>query len=218
MDGRFFKFAAAVALGTATMFGATVTVSLGSNPFPTGAIGPYVANINGTNDFVFCDDDTHIVYPNETWTATVTKLSDLVALGNISQSSVMFKNLNNALALYEEAAWLVLQFGSNGQYASGLQNALWDVFLQKAGTGSTSDKTTDAYWLNQAALNYTTLTDGQKQGVVFLTPVANSQRPLSDGTPQEFVMVTPEPGSYALIGTGIILLAIGTFRRKRLQS
>ena len=215
MNRRFLVLLAGTALGSATMFGSTTTVSLGSSPFPTGAIGPYVANVGGATDFVYCDDDTHTVYPNETWTATVTTLSQLVALGNANianNSTVMWRNLPAAVTLYEEASWLVYQFQSNTSDASGLQNAIWDLFLQKAGTGSVTDPSTDSYWLKQANANYTTLTASQMAGTVILTPVAGTQKPGNYGTPQEFITTTPEPASYALIGIGVMLA--GLIRRR----
>ena len=134
MNGRFVKLLAVAAFGSALMFGSQVTVSLGSNPFPTGNIGPYLATVGGISEFVDRDDEAHSVYPNENWTATVTSLSSLVALGNsniASGSSVAFKALPSAATLYERVAWLVNQFGSFPTDASGIQNAIWDIFLQK---------------------------------------------------------------------------------------
>jgi hypothetical protein len=220
MNGRFWKLMAAAALGTVAMFGNTVSMSFGANPFPQGEIGPYTATINGVNAFVYCDDDTHLVYPNETWTATVTTLKDLVALGSAniaSQSTVMWRALPNALTLYEQAGWLVNQFGSHPADASGIQNAIWDIFLQRSGTGLNTDQKTDAYWLVQAINNYNSVTAVQLANTVFLTPVAGSQVPFADGTPQEFITLTPEPASYALLGLGLMLVSLGTFRRRHRQ-
>jgi len=217
MNGRFVKILAVAAFGSAVMFGAQVTVSLGSNPFPTGNVGPYIATVGGITEFVFCDDEAHSVYPNETWTATVTTLSSLAALGNSnigSGSSVAFKALPSAATLYERVAWLVNRFGSFPADASGLQHAIWDIFLHKGGTGLNTDPTTDAYWLTQSAANYTKLTAAQVANTFILTPVAGSQRPLVDGMPQEFFYVTPEPATYAMFGIALVLLSLGTFRRK----
>jgi len=159
------------------MFGDTVTITLGSNAFPTGAIGPYLATVNGIQE-------------------------------------------PNAITLYEKAAWLVNQFGTvptadNG----GLQNAIWDLFLQRAGTGLNTDKTTDAYWLLEAAAKYTALTSAQMANTYFLTPVSGTTTPSADGTPQEFIVVlttaTPEPSTYAMLGAGVILLPMGRLRRRR---
>src|SRR5579863_4829135 len=156
MNSPTLRFLVLMAAGCSALPGSTVTMSFDNNSFPNGSIGPYIAAVNGIKDFVFCDDDTHSVYPNETWTATVTSLSSLIALGNTniaSGSSVMWKNLPNALNLYEQAAWLVNEFGTHSLDTSGIQNAIWDIFTQKAGTGLNTDQTTDSYWLLQASTN-----------------------------------------------------------------
>ncbi|HEY3836557.1 MAG TPA: PEP-CTERM sorting domain-containing protein [Bryobacteraceae bacterium] len=214
MNGSFLRIAALMAVGCPAMLGTTVTMSFNNNSFPTGSIGPYIATVNGTQDFVFCDDDTHSVYPNETWQATVTSLSSLIALGNtnIASSSVLWKNLPSALTLYEQAAWLVNEFGTHSMDASGIQNAIWDIFLQKTGSGSNSDQTTDSYWLLQASNNYKTLTSAQIASAEILSPIAGTQSG-GYGLPQEFITLTPEPATYVLFGAGVILLGIGSFRR-----
>src|ERR1700733_4388270 len=213
MNGRFLKLLAMTALASAALFGSTVTMSFGnaSSAFPDGSIGPYVASVGGITEFVYCDDDTHVVYPNETWTATVTSLSALVTLGNnniASGSSVLWKSVPNAATLYQEAAWLVNEFTIQSADSSGIQNAIWDLFLQKSGTGSTTDKTTDAYWLLQASTNYTSLTAAQIADTVILTPIAGSQMPSSYGLPQEFITTTPEPATFAIFGAGLILVSL----------
>ena len=214
MNGRFVTLLAAAAFGSATLFGTTVTVSLGSNPFPNGNSSPYIATVGGVTELVYCDDDTHTVYANESWTATVTSFNSVVS--NIASTSVEFKGLPNSTTLYEQAAWLVFQFATHPLAdATGIQAALWDLMTQ-VNPGSSSNQTTAGYWYSQAILaaNYNSLTATQKAELVILTPVLNSQNPLSYGTPQEMFAIAPEPGTYALFGMGLLLLSLGTFRRR----
>lgn len=225
MNGRrFINLAALAALFSAAMFASTVNIALGSNPFPANNAGPYTATINGLSTTIICDDEVHTVYANESWQATVTPLSTLIALGNsgINAGSVVeFKGLPNATTLYEEAAWLAYQFATHPIGTAdvlGIQSAIWDLFLQHSGTGSVSDPTSSAYWMAQANTNYGSLTGSQIAGFRILTPVSGSQMPLSDGMPQEFFNTTPEPATYALFGSGLILLSLGTFRRRRNQN
>ena len=120
---------------------------------------------------------------------------------------------SNATTLYEEAAWLAYQFATHPIGTAdvlGIQSAIWDLFLQHSGTGSVSDPTSSAYWMAQANTNYGSLTGSQIAGFRILTPVSGSQMPLSDGMPQEFFNTTPEPATYALFGSGLILLSLGT--------
>ena len=215
MTRPLLKLLAVAALSVPAVFGTNLTVSLGNSPFPNGIIGPYIANVEGMKDFVYCDDDTHTVYPNETWTATATSLSSLVALGNnnvAANSNVMWKSLTSAVTLYQEAAWLIYQFPANSADTSGLQNAIWDLFLGKSGTGSVSNQSTDTYWLAQASTNFTRLTSSQLANTIILTPVAGTQT-AGYGLPQEFITTTPEPASMAMMGMGVSLLLLGSFCR-----
>ena len=221
MNERFLRLAALMALSSAAMFGTTVTIHLGSSPFPNGTSAPFSASIDGITAAVICDDDVHVVDPNETWTATVSTLSSLLSLGNsnIANGSIVeWKNLTSsglhvAATLYEEAAWLAYQFSKNPTSDwGGIQNAIWDLFLQQAGSGT--GVTSSAYWMAQASANYTTLTTTQIANVLILTPVSGTQNPLSDGMPQEFFTIVPEPSTYALFGAALILLSLGTFHRK----
>jgi hypothetical protein len=212
MNGRFVTLLAAVAFGATTMFGTTVSVSLGNNPFPNGNTSPFLATVGGVSELIYCDDDLHTVYANESWTATETSFNSVVS--NISSTVVEFRGLPNATTLYEEAAWLVFQFASHPLAdATGIQTAIWDL-MTSVNPGSSSNQTTAGYWYGQASSNYTSLTTAQKAELIILTPVAGSQIPSTHGAPQEFFAVAPEPGTYALFGSGLILLSLGTFRRR----
>jgi hypothetical protein len=134
--------------------------------------------------------------------------------GNIATSAAEWRGLTNATTLYDQGAWLVYRFASHPLADfGGIQNALWDLFLQKTGTGSNLDPTSDSYWLKQADANYASLSAAQLANIVVLSPINGSQNPSGNSIPQEFLTMAPEPGMYAIFGLGLILLSIGTFRR-----
>jgi hypothetical protein len=235
MNGRIARLLAAAALGSATMFGSTVTVALGSNPFPATS-PPFVGTLNGLPTLFVCDDTHDTVYANETWQATETSLSTVVGYDTKNQAvpTVMWGGLTDPLhptihvatTLYEEAAWLVYQFAGSPLDNSVIQQAIWDLFNQATGGVSNqvvtnTNKATEGYWLYHAYNDgldsshvFSTLTPNQIADLLILTPVVGTQSG-GHGAPQEFFAIAPEPATYALFGSGLILLSLATFRRRR---
>jgi len=222
MNGRFVKFLAAAALGTATMFGTSITTVTYLND-PLGVNAPYVGKVAilGPNQvLLYCDDLADSVTGGESWSAYVTPLSAVIA--NVSATNVEFKSLtsgglNVATSLYEQAAWLVYQFAGHAADNFVIQNAIWSLFNQTNGsvpgqTAGNTDMTTEGYWLYHAKTSYTTLSAAQINAFLVLTPTG---APQGLGMPQEFFAIAPEPGTYVLFGAGLILLSLGTFRRTR---
>lgn len=209
MIGRFGKLLLAVSLSAAAMFGTQVTVTFhaGSgvsaiNPLDGDSVGPYTAYVNGVLTTVYCDDFSDSVSVGEVWTANVTNLSS-------PTGSLKYGNLPTATTLYTELAWLTTQFATQptGQWGA-LQTAIW--LLANPSAGVAPDPNT-SYWEAQAALP-AHINSLNKAAFEILTAVATA-----NPQPQEllvYVGAVPEPATYALFGSGIILLSLGTFRRR----
>ncbi len=112
-------------------------------------VSPYTGTMNyGTSGAVsvvlFCDDINNEVSMAQVWTANVTSLATAASSGNFNNTRYGNPLVNTSLGanpygssvtvLYEEAAWLVTQFGSHpGDYVS-LQYALWNLMSPTNGS------------------------------------------------------------------------------------
>ena len=228
MNGQFVKLLTGVALGSVAMFGAPLT----ANVAMTGAygisydgygVGPYGAKVNNLTVPVglICDDFTDHVSGTESWTATVETLDFVIANGTGAVGTVAAgTRFQVATSLYEQVAYLAQQLyaAPTTQYAA-LQTAIWSILdpgdstlinLFVAGTGGTTS------WVS-AAQNYVSSHTTAQMTLQFANVEILSPTSIPAGyskMPQEFIYITPEPATYALFGMGIVLLSLGTFRRR----
>jgi hypothetical protein len=158
---------------------------------------PYYLSVNGAKSVaMMCLSFDDVTSVGESWQVTESSPTSVVQL---------------------EAAWLVQDAIANPKNDVADQLAAWYLF-----EGSQKEKKSllgdDAPWvqdqLNLAALDYKSINPAD---FLIYTPVAGSQ-PKGDGTPQTFIteiVPTPEPGSLLLLGTGLLGLAFGLFRKNK---
>jgi hypothetical protein len=210
------------AAGTVTMFGNTVTIS--NITSPNGAYAPYQALVDGILTTVICDDpfDTYSgVQAPANYQANVTLVPNVVYNHT---SNTLFAARATSTNLYNEIAYLSLQFSSHPLDTAAIQTAIWyivDHTINPVPTllsslNLTLNATAQAYVTAAQAMNYPA---NYGANVMILTPVGKANSPGRAGS-QEFLVITPvpEPGSYAMLGSGIILLSLLTFRRKRISA
>lgn len=181
----------------------TVTLQLtGVNSAAQGgyAVGPATGTVNGTSIAIVCDDFAHHVAVGQTWTATVSMFSDL--------SKARFANLPDALAKYQQAAWLFDQFALNPSATGDIQFAIWGLF-----TPSTPATAGALNWIN--IVKGINLSDYDFSGFRFYTPVDCSKT-----SPQEFIAKipaapVPEPTTLVLLGGGLAGIAALLKKRNR---
>jgi len=162
---------------------------------------PYSASINGGSAInVMCDDYFHGGNPGDQWPANLTNL------GTGDLSLTRFNQLQGALTLYEEVGWLLLetQVEQQNQWKD-MNGAAWFIFDNNAPLDQGAQ-----FWLNAAEQE----AQGGFKGVDFtkveiITPT-NQHDPDPNG-PQEFMTIvgsgggtTPEPGTFILLGTGLL--------------
>ncbi len=171
---------------------------------------PYFVNIDGipgTVD-VMCDDYMHGGVVGQSWVANITNL------GTYGIGLARFNLLPDALTLYKEAGWILLQTPVTppNQYAD-MNYAVWHIFDPAV----TLDSGAQA-WLTDAEQEAMEGFPGVPFNKVYIiTPI--DQYDPDPTSMQEFLTIDPklqpipEPGTLLLLGTGVL----GLWKRKRLS-
>jgi hypothetical protein len=186
-----------------------------------GSVGVYPYNMqigdSQTTTPMICDTFANHITQGQSWTATVYNYADLQQ--NLSKT--MFSSLSE----YQEAFWLFGQLASGASTdVAGINYAIWYLFNNSTSVpfGLQNDVFGNAQqvgWLTQAvngAAQINKTDPGYWNQFVVYTPVCQA----GQSCPQEMIAYNtspvPEPGSLALIGTGLATLG-GFLRRKKLS-
>lgn len=183
-------------------------------------VGPYYGRLDQQSVALDCVDFANDVSFGQQWAANLSHIDTQSDLAN-----TRFGSRANALQLYQEAAWLTIQYSLNPNAAyADIQATIWQLFDSYAPSPSTG------YWLSQAEANYST---GNYDNFFVVTNVG---RVNPTGQVQEFltvlqpgmsiypqdaaqntaasysVLTTPEP---QLIGAlGLALISLWMMRKK----
>lgn len=169
---------------------------------------PYFADVGGVSGVpVMCDDWAHGGLPGDVWQATFTNLGTINA-GNIASSSLRFNQLPNALTLYQEAGWLLLETRNTPSYQWTFINlAVWHILDQNAPVSALSK-----IWLNAAQNEANAGFPGVDFHQVGIYTPLNQYDPNVEN-PQELLQLVPEPGTMLLLAGGIA----GLLARKQIH-
>jgi hypothetical protein len=231
--GKFLLGLAAVVLCVAPSALADTSMNLtgpGNNPVDGIYVGPYYATVNGVvGTPVICDDFSDESYIPETWSATSTSVAGVNVLSPVDFFGVDGQQGYDAVASLAESLFSLSTSDPNySKDAAVLQYAIWDIFQPGnalLGTGVagylTNYPDTTLLGLAQAdaaAALSASYTPGSFSNILILTP--DSNQPMSCSTtsgescpPQEFIVQTPEPGTFGLLGIGLLML--GIFARRK---
>ena len=166
-------------------------------------VGPYSGTMNGAPVDLFCVDFANEVGFGQRWDANLSLIT-----ADADLSDTRYGTTPRALELYQQAAWLTIQFTSQPTNEFGdIQATIWQLFNPIAPTPSTG------WWLEQARRNYSSVDYGDFRVVTNLGPVQQS------GQIQEFLTRTqsgdaPEPNTQLLVGIALAGVA-GICRRRR---
>ena len=173
-------------------------------------VGPYTGTVDNASMLIFCDDVFHHVNINEAVTANVSTIAGGLTL-------TRFGGLSAATTLYEESFYLSTFLSSPAYSASraDIQDAIWDLF---APGGPNATLATVVGWQTQASNNYSG--KDYSSFKVYTQPSPNQ----FDGKQELFtssstlgpgVTATPEPGTLAMLLTGMAGVVVARVRRRK---
>jgi hypothetical protein len=178
----------------------TVTLTLtGAGPANYGGVYvyPYSFTINNggsvtTGVPLICDAYDNEVYIGESWTATVTALSDYAGMFNTPASGL------SKQTAYQEAAWLLSNINSSN--APAINYAIWSLFSNSI-PSTTLNALHVSDWLSQAAAG---IQDSNFQSTLSSYVVYTPTNLTGSNVPQEYIGRVPEPASLLMLGSGLL--------------
>jgi len=183
-------------------------------------VGPYYGRLGEQSVELDCIDFANEVHFGQHWAANLSHINTQADLDH-----TRFGGRVNALQLYQEAAWLTLQYSLNPSGYADIQATIWQLFDTFAPNSSTG------YWLSQAEANYASRSyenffvvtnvgpvnpTGQVQEFLTVVDPRMSIYPRNLlGETADSAAITPEPRLFGVLG--LALISIGFLSKTRVR-
>ena len=159
-----------------------------ANGYYVGAIGGNITG--GTTGNYYCIDFSSTSYVPSSFTVLVSSLSGI--------SGTKFASTTNALAKYQQVAWLMYEMQVNPTQVAAIQFAMWSIFYSSTPTYEGA-----AAWVD--ASTKINASDYDFRNVRIYTPTGSSNQEFIGGSVT--LAAAPEPAEWVLILLGLGLLA-----------
>lgn len=161
-------------------------------------IGPYTLQINGNDYAAMCIDFFDESHVGDTWNTYVTQ----VGSSNLSNTY----HPSDAQE-YEEDAYLMEQILKPNSNRTGIQEAAWDIMAYGITNSSYKYLIGDNSYIDAALANYGSMN--------FAGYEIYSDTVQGKNEEQEFLVCTPEPGSFLMLGLGLLFASTAILWRRR---
>ena len=180
---------------------------------------PYYLTINDSGQIaVMCDDYTHDVSMNETWTATIiTNLTSsnyqTTRPGATTANGGYGLDFTHTVSVYAELFWLYAQWQLHPGDANAVNFAAWKILDTTLDISTVSGGLATTYYNDAVNDHKNDSLSAYNYEIITPTNLLSGNGP-HGSSPQEYITLVPEPNTLTLLGAAMLGLAVLSRRKK----